>query len=650
MAVFGSKLRWRIWKPLLLILAAVAVTPVVFSFLLPLTSRSLWFYTLALAVLIVLVGVMLTRLVVRPVTRLAELAEELSPGALQKASLDSDEITALTQAVSSITSEFREKEQALTGDVELRNKAMQKLSRTLQEQATSFETAINSMDLPICLFESGGSILQVNQRFSQFLDVAPDRLRSMGLLAVVSELRKHVAAADKLTSEAEAIFRKPAAARDAMIPLKDGRGSVRLYCVPVFGELSSLIGIIISTADTAAATEVEHLKSEFISTVSHELRTPLTAIKGAVGLVLGGAGGPVPGPIRDLLEIAGSNTDRLISLVNDILEIFRMETGKLQLRPAPASIAELISKACSACHEEAAAETIRLETRIAAHLQQASVDSEQVQKVLEKLISNAIKFSEKGSIVRVGAEPMPDSAKFILVWVQDHGHGIPLEAQERIFEKFEQAEAVSTRHHQGSGLGLAICRGVVEGHGGRIWVKSEPRKGSTFYLTLPIAQATPVRQAAASQPASTPAAATAPAPPRVVAPAPTGPATRKLVMVVEDDPDTRNVISRMLQSVGHFVLEVSTGSQVLELAVRHQPDVIALDLMLPDINGLEVLRHLKGSDKTRRIPVLCVSVQEDFASQAMAGGAAQFLRKPLDTAALMRSIHAATSAHPGHKS
>jgi signal transduction histidine kinase/ActR/RegA family two-component response regulator len=597
--------------------------------------------------LIIAAGFVLTRMIVRPVTRLANLTEELSPGSLKKASLDADEITALTEAVSSITSELREKEQALTGDVELRNQAMQKLSRNLQEQATSFETAINSMDLPICLFEAGGGILQVNQRFSQFLGVAADRLKSMGLLAVVAELRRHVVSADKLTSEAEAIFRKPSAARDATIPLKDGRGSVRVYCVPVFGNLSSLIGIIISTADSAAATEVDHLKSEFISTVSHELRTPLTAIKGAVGLVLGGAGGPVPGPIRDLLEIAGSNTDRLIQLVNDILEIFRMETGKLQLRPASASISELIAKACGASQAEAAGASIRLETRIAAHLPLANVDAEQVQRVLEKLISNAVKFSDPSSVVRVGAEPMPDNSKFILVWVQDHGHGIPLEAQERIFEKFEQAEAVATRQHQGSGLGLAICRGVVEGHGGRIWVKSEPRKGSTFYLTLPVAQPSAARQAVSAQPAA--ALVPAPAPPRAAAPAAAGPATRKLVMVVEDDPDTRNVISRMLQSVGHFVLEVSTGSQVADLAVRHQPDVIALDLLLPDINGLEVLRNLKGSEKTRRIPVLCLSVSEDFAPQALAGGAVQFLRKPLDTAALMRSIHSATSASVGQK-
>jgi signal transduction histidine kinase/ActR/RegA family two-component response regulator len=642
MQVFGSKLRWRIWQPLLLILVVAAAAPLVLSRF-P-QSQAQWAYALVLVGLVLAAGVTLTRMIVRPVTRLADLAEELSPGALHKAAAESDAIAALSQAVTSITSELREREQALTGDVQLRNEAMQKLSRTLQEQATSFETAINSMDLPICLFESTGGILQVNRRFGQFLGLDPDRLKSMSLLTVVAELCKRAAAPEKLTAEAEAIFRKPSAARDATFPLKDGRGSLRIYCVPVFGELSSLVGIIISTTDSASSDEVDHLKSEFISTVSHELRTPLTAIKGAVGLVLGGAGGPVPGPIRDLLEIAGSNTDRLIQLVNDILEIFRMETGKLQLRATPTSIPELINKACAACQQEAATESIRLETRIAAHLPQANVDPEQVLKVLEKLVSNAIKFSDKASVVRVGAEPMPDNAKFILLWVQDHGHGIPLEAQERIFDKFEQAEAVATRQHQGSGLGLAICRGVVEGHGGRIWVKSEPRKGSTFYLTLPAAPAAS-RPAAVSQPVAAPAVVAAPP-----ARASSAPATRKLVMVVEDDADTRNVISRMLQSVGHFVLEVSTGSQVVDLALRHQPDVIALDLMLPDTNGLEVLRHLKGSEKTRRIPVLCLSVSEDFASQAMAGGATQFLRKPLDTTVLMRSIHAATSLPAGQRS
>ena len=460
MHVIGSRLRRRIWQPLLLVLAAAAVAPLIFArFVQPSASYLVWVYAAGLIVVTFFVGVLLTRMIVGPVSKLANLAESLSPGLLESVSLEADELTALSETVSRITSEMRQKEQVLTGDMESHNQAMQKLSRNLQEQAASFETALNSMDLPICLFESDGGVLQANQRFCQLLGIQSERLRGMGMLPVVAELRKLVAAPDKMTAEAEAIYRKPSVARDATFPLKDGRGIVRMYCVPIFGEMSSLVGVIVSIDEAAGGGEVEHLKSEFISTVSHELRTPLTAVKGAVGLVLGGAGGPVPGPIRDLLEIAGSNTDRLIQLVNDILEIFRMETGKLQLRPVPASVPELVGKACSQTQKEAENTGIRLETRVATHLPLALVDTEQVQKVLEKLISNAIKFSLNGSIVRIGAEPMPDSPKYLLVWVQDHGQGIAPEAQERIFEKFEQAESVLTRQHQGSGLGLAICRG-----------------------------------------------------------------------------------------------------------------------------------------------------------------------------------------------
>jgi signal transduction histidine kinase/ActR/RegA family two-component response regulator/HAMP domain-containing protein len=645
MQAIVSRLRRRIWQPLLLILAVALASPLIFSYFLPPSTPNLWLMAAVLILMVVLTGFFLTKRIVAPVVKLATLAEELSPGLLDKASSDSDEISALTQAVSDITSELRDKEITLTGDMERRNEAMQKLSRNLQEQAASFETALNSMDLPICLFESGGSILQVNQRFCQFLGISAARLRGMGLLPVVSELRKHLSAPDKLTAEAEAIYRKPSVPRDASFGMKDGHGSMRIYCVPIFGEMSSLVGVIVTTAESAESAEVDGLKSEFISTVSHELRTPLTAVKGAVGLVLGGAGGQVPGPIRDLLEIAASNTDRLIQLVNDILDIFRMETGKLQLRPAPVGVPEMVGKACAQMQSEAEATGIRMETRVARNLPLAMVDVEQTQQVLEKLISNAIKFSFNGGVVRIGAEPMPDNPKYLLIWVQDHGQGIPAEAQQRIFDKFEQAEAVLTRHHQGSGLGLAICRGVVEGHGGRIWVKSEPRKGSTFYLTLPVAQG-PFRQqsAPAASAASPPVSATASGPVPIPSRAPS---TRKLVMVVEDDADTRNIISRMLQSIGHFVLEVSTGAQVVELAIRHLPDVIALDMLLPDTSGVEVLKLLKSEAQTRRIPVICLSVSEELASAALAGGAAQFLRKPLDTAALMRGIHAATSQSRG---
>lgn len=487
MTPFGTKLKRRVWRPFLVLAILSLAAGLLFSFVLPTTQLRVEVFAFLLFFVTLAVGALLSRSLASSLQNLARVAEQISPGALDEAGKHPDEITALAHTLTTITTEMREKEQTWAGDLERRNQAMQKLTQILQEQAASFETALNSVEVPVCLFESDGDLLQVNQQFCQFLGNTAENLKRMGLLSIVSELQKSVDHPENLKVAAEAIYRKPATPSDNSFPLKQGRGSVRLYCVPIFGELNSLIGIIISAAELSDATAVEHLKSEFISTVSHELRTPLTAIKGAVGLVLGGAGGPVSGMIRELLEIASNNTDRLIQLINDILEIFRMEAGKLQLKPAPVAAEELVRKACARVEKEAQAAGIRVETRLAPNVPLALVDAEKIEMVLEKLLSNAIKFSKQGIPVRIGAEYVPADPHFLQFWVQDFGSGIPPEAQERIFEKFEQAESVMTRQHQGPGLGLAICRGVVEGHGGRIWVKSELGKGSIFYLSLPAA-------------------------------------------------------------------------------------------------------------------------------------------------------------------
>ena len=626
---FGSKLRRRIWLPFLFITGVAVAAAVCFTFIPP-TPLYLWSYTIFFVLLVLTIAALFARRLVSSVQILAKVADEVSPGSLEKAAQYPDEMAVLTQTISSATAEMREKEQTWMGDLERRNRAVQQLSRTLQEQATSFETALNSVDMPVCLCEANGSVLQVNQSFCRFLGVSTEALKPMSLLNIGSELRKFVASPDELTKTVEAIFRKPSVPTDTTFPLRGKPGTLRVYCVPIFGEVSSLVGIIVATGEGGDATVVERLKGEFISTVSHELRTPLTAIKGAVGLVLGGAAGPVPGPIRDLLEIAGHNTERLIQLVNDILEIFRMETGQLKLQPAAVGVEELIATACEKASKEAATAKIRLETRLAPGVPPALVDAEQIEIVLRKLVSNAIKFSNPGGLVRIGAEPMPDNPKFLLLWVQDFGKGIPPEAQARIFEKFEQADSVMTRQHQGPGLGLPICRGIVEGHGGKIWVRSEPGKGSTFSVSLPAAQSAPRKAAPTPVPASGRAAA-----------------SHHLVMVVDDDPDTRSVISRMLQSEGHFVVEVGNGNQVADLALRHRPEVITLDMVMPGTNGLEVLRMLKANEKTRSIPVICVSISDDLSSQAMKLGAAQFVRKPMEAETLLRAIHQVCSAAAG---
>ncbi len=605
-----------------MVLAAIALTPFLFSYIVPPTLLWLSVYAVGLVGLLLAIGLSLARNLLVHIEKLANITEEISPGTRDNTDLDSDEITTLARAVSNISSQIREKEATWLGDLEQSAEAVRKLSRNLQEQATSFETALNSMDYPICLFESSGKMLQANQRFTQYLGGTAENIRSLDLLSTVGKLRKVVAAPEKLKAAAEAIYRKPSQASDNVFPLHDDKGSLRLYCVPVFGELSSLVGIIISTGERTTAGEVEHLKSEFISTVSHELRTPLTAIKGAVGLVLGGAGGPVPGPIHDLLDIASNNTDRLILLVNDILEIFRMETGKLQLKPIPVGVVELVARSRSIAVSQIEPGQVRIENRIMPGLPNLLVDPESMERVLAQLIANAIKFSPATGTVRIGAEPSNDNPRMLHLWVQDEGKGVPFEAQTRIFDKFEQAESVMTREHQGSGLGLAICRGVVESHGGRIWVRSEPGRGCTFSMLLPMAHSVGWQETPASignNPES------------------------MLVLVVDDDADTRRIIVRMLNLEGHRAIEVGTGGEVFDAALLHHPDVITLDLILPDMTGVDVLRMLKRDPKTRAVPVIGLSVNDELAGKVLQVGATLFLRKPVEMATFLRAIRAATS-------
>jgi PAS domain S-box-containing protein len=241
------------------------------------------------------------------------------------------------------------------------------------------------------------------------------------------------------------------------------------------------VGVVVAFTDTTERRALDRMKDEFISTVSHELRTPLTSLRAALGLITGGSLAARPEKLRQMLEIATGNTDRLVRLVNDILELERIGSGKAELHYTMCSADDLFRRAAGLQQTGAS----KAQLRITFNSQGVNVwaDPDRVLQTLTNLISNAIKFSPPGTEIHLRSRRV--DANEAEIQVRDQGRGIPEDKLESIFERFRQVDASDSRTMGGTGLGLAICRSIVNQHGGRIWATSTVGKGSAFHFTLP---------------------------------------------------------------------------------------------------------------------------------------------------------------------
>ncbi|HEX9198403.1 MAG TPA: PAS domain S-box protein [Acidobacteriaceae bacterium] len=241
------------------------------------------------------------------------------------------------------------------------------------------------------------------------------------------------------------------------------------------------VGVVVAFTDTTERRALDRMKDEFISTVSHELRTPLTSLRAALGLVTGGTLASRPEKLRQMLDIATGNTDRLVRLVNDILELERIGSGKAELHYTMCSADDLFRRAAGLQQAEAS----KAQLRITFNSQGVNVwaDPDRILQTLTNLISNAVKFSPPNTEIHLRSRRI--DANEAEIQVRDQGRGIPEDKLETIFERFRQVDASDSRTMGGTGLGLAICRSIVSQHGGRIWATSTPGKGSTFHFTLP---------------------------------------------------------------------------------------------------------------------------------------------------------------------
>lgn len=373
--------------------------------------------------------------------------------------------------------------------------------------------------------------------------------------------------------------------------------------------------------DITREKKIEQLKADFVSNVSHELRTPLTSVKGAVELILSGAEGAVPDSQKELLNIVRNNAVRLIKLISELLDISKIESGKMQMEIKPGDLAPVLKSVRDEMNPLAAKKRITLRLDLPERLPYADFDDQRIRQVLTNLIGNAIKFTpDEGTIVVSSAV----QGNEVRISVADTGMGISRENHDMIFEKFRQVDSSSTRAAGGTGLGLSITKSIIEAHHGRIWLESELGQGSTFHVAIPVSEITPQQPDAAALDAVLNAASAQEF------------AIRR-ILVVDDDKDLTTIISAHLEKKGYEIAIANSGMDAIKKAIDLQPELILLDLLMPQVDGYFVAKLLKQNPRTKDIPIVIISAVFDQ-EQCFRIGIADYITKPFDSKALYEII------------
>lgn len=480
----------------------------------------------------------------------------------------------------------------------------QEIARS-QEELLVINNALESAVEGISRLDVQGRYIYVNQAYASMVGYAPEELIGMECQTTVypEDRGKMRAAYQQLLANGKAEAEVRAVRKDGSVFDK------QVVMVKVSDKQQQFVGHYCFMKDISDRREIERLKDEFVSIVSHELRTPLTSILGALDLLASGVLSSQPERSQHMLNIAAKNADRLVRLINDILDIERIESGKASITKQACDAANLMTASVEVMQSMAVAARVTLS--VSPLSVRLWADPDRIVQVFTNLLSNAIKFSPPGSTVWLTAEARDKEPGYILFRVRDRGRGIPPDKIETIFGRFQQVDASDSRQKGGTGLGLAVCRSIVQHHGGQIWAESILGEGSTFYFTLPLAQEEEIK-------AST---------------HPNGP----LVLVCDDDASVRSVVRMVLEHQDYQVITAASGQEAVKLAAQEQPDVILLNLMMPGMNGWETLATLKERAETKNIPVIILSGLFPDARKATPE-VSDWIVKPPDERSLLQAL------------
>ena len=411
-------------------------------------------------------------------------------------------------------------------------------------------------------------------------------------------------------------------AEEMVFSVPDGRSiTVLLNGNPILSKDGEVESLIVTMQDMTPLKEVERLRAEFLAMVSHELRTPLATVRGSVSALLDEFSDMHPAEMRQFLKIILEQTDRMRALIADLLDVARIETGTLPVSPQPTDLAVLIGEAGNAFRIGGHRHNINID--MPPDLPWVLGDRSRIIQVLGNLLTNAARHSPESSAIRVSATP---GDLQVSVSISDEGRGIPAESLPHLFGKFSRIE---TEEQGGdTGLGLAVCKGIVEAHGGRIWAESDgPGLGARFTFTLPTVEQAGFVSPEPSHQLSAPSARRS--------------AREQLrILAVDDDDQALRYIRDALVKSGYAVIATGDPEDVPRLVEEEKPHLVLLDLMLPGVDGIDLMKEIVSAGD---VPVIFVSAygQDQLVARAFEMGADDYVVKPFSPTELVARIRAA---------
>jgi PAS domain S-box-containing protein len=527
-----------------------------------------------------------------------------------------------------------------------------KLDQRLRDQHFYTRSLIESNIDALMATDPRGIITDVNKQTEALTGCTRDELIGAPFKNYFTDAGRAEAAITRVLNEGKVTnYELTARARD-------GKLTVVSYNATTFHDRDRrLQGVFAAARDMTELKRFEHtlrqknveledasrMKSEFLANMSHELRTPLNAIIGFSEVLKDGMLGEMTDQQRGFIGDIFSSGTHLLSLINDILDLSKVEAGKLLLDLEPVQVSSLFANSLSIIREKAATRHIRLDMDCSEDLGSMQADTRKVKQIVYNLLSNAVKFSNEGGQVTLRACRVPrtlvdqlsgpwagrsfglaDSkhAEFLKLTVTDSGIGISDDGFERLFRPFSQIDSGLARRFEGTGLGLAMVKLLAELHGGAVAVESAVGRGSCFTVWLPMRAPEEAALAAVEAPAAPPIAV---------------PAGARTALVVEDDMKAAALIRLQLEAEGFTVLHATSGEAAMVLAVQQPLSLITLDIMLPNMDGWEFLSRIKEVPDLRRIPVVIISSVAD-PEKGFSLGAAALMQKPISRKDLYASL------------